>query len=119
MKLRAKIALLTLIGLYFITRWARTEELLPGFFRNHFTDFLFIPVQLLIALWGTRLIKRDTEIRVPVSWVAVQVIFVSLLFEWYLPVYSANAPDFTADPVDVGMYVLGGLVFIFFQRKWA
>lgn len=123
MKRWAKIVLLVLIILYFITRWARNHvDALPDFFRNHFTDLLFIPVQLIIALWGTRLLKRDPNIQISLVWIIVQVIFVSFLFEWYMPNYGADTNKFTGDFIDVLMYVVGGFLFVVFQqlesKKW-
>ncbi len=116
MKWQAKIWLILLVGLYFGTRWARIHLSLPDFFRFHFTDLLFVPVQLMGALWLTRLVKRDQTIRIDAVWIVLQVLFVSLLFEWYMPRYGADQAKFTGDWRDVCMYVIGGFGFFFFQR---
>ena len=64
-------------------------------------------------IW-VRILKRDREIKVRWWHVILQVIFVSWYFEWYLP---ANNQKYTGDPVDVVMYVTGGLLFLAIQKK--
>jgi hypothetical protein len=118
MKRQALIGLmgwLALLALYGATRWAREHLDLPVFFRDHFTDLLFIPVQLIAALWITRIVRRDMELRISAIWVVLQVVLVSVLFEWYMPTYGAQRTHFTADLKDVAMYVLGGAWFMWFQ----
>jgi len=116
MKRSALIGWLLLLALYALTRWGRAHVELPVFFRNHFTDLLFVPVQLIAALWITRMIRRDRQLRISAIWVVLQVILVSVWFEWYMPNYGGiRSQLFTADLTDVAMYVLGGVGFLWFQ----
>ena len=110
-----KITLLVIITLYVIVRGLREANFpLPGFLHDYFTDLLYLPLMLLLCLWGTRILKRDSRWFVPVSYVAILTGFTVFLFEYYLPGRKTN---FTADPLDCVMYALGGAIFLFFQRK--
>lgn len=115
MKTKTKVILFILAALYLLTRWARMHLDLPVFFRHHFTDLLFVPLQLITALWLTRLVKRDPKIQIPLVWVVLQVVFVCFIFEWYMPNYGAEREKFTGDILDVAMYMLGGTAFVLFQ----
>lgn len=115
MKTKTKVTLFILAALYLLTRWARIHVDLPAFFRNHFTDLLFVPVQLITSLWLTRLVKRDPTIRISLVWIILQVVFVAFMFEWYMPNYGADREKFTGDILDVAMYALGGIAFVVFQ----
>lgn len=106
---KLKIAPFVLFLLYFLTVFFRSE--LPCFFRFHFTDLLFVPLQLIIALCGLRIIKQNKRLKIPVSLIVLVVLFDSVLFEWYLPNFSENAHLFTGDFSDAIMYSIGGFLF--------
>lgn len=111
---KLKIAPVVLFLLYFLTVVLRSE--LPYFFRFHFTDLLFVPLQLIIALCGLRIIKQNKQLKIPVILILLVVLCDSVLFEWYLPNFSENVHLFTGDFSDVLMYVIGGLLFWGIQR---
>lgn len=71
----------------------------------------------VFALIFVRFLKRDSAIHIPSHLVFIQVIFVSLFFEWYLPNFSHKTGWYTADYFDVFMYFLGGVAFLFLQRR--
>lgn len=98
---------------YFLVRWAYIFGD-TGLLRWYLTDLLFVPAMCTFGLIGVRWIKRDRTLQLHWWHVAVQVIFVSWYFEWHLPVRYAQ---YTADPVDVLMYFLGGLLFLGIQKK--
>ena len=75
---------------------------------------LFVPTMCLFALILIRRLKNDASIQIPIISVVIQVIAVSVYFEWYLP--SQNS-QYTGDLLDVVMYVIGGMFFLFLQRK--
>lgn len=112
---KLKIAPFVLFLLYLITVIFRSE--LPSFFRFHFTDLLFVPLQLIIALCGLRIIKQNKQLKIPVMLIVLVVLLDSVLFEWYLPNFSQNARLFTGDFSDVLMYVIGGILFWGIQRR--
>ncbi len=104
--------------LYLVTRYLRAQGVeLPSFFIFHFTDLLFIPIQLTICLISVRLLKRDHRICIPVSLVGCITGWMAVLFEWYLPVYKGSNQH-TPDGMDVLMYCFGGCLFLILQKTW-
>jgi hypothetical protein len=110
--------LLVLTALYAMTKWLNvyTNDIHP-FFRNHFTDLLFIPTQMTICLIVLRFLKQSYTLLIPIALVFVLTILMAILFEWYLPVYK-NSIYQTADIVDAVMYLVGAGLFLFIQKKW-
>ncbi len=106
-------------GLYFIVRYIRANWLdAPSFIRYYFTDLLFVPTMCLFALFFVRLLKRDQKLTISLPLIFVQILLVSLYFEWYLPNYRSHIHPYTSDAWDVLMYVLGGLIFWRLQKKF-
>jgi len=102
---------------YFIVRTLRTTcPELPDFVRFHLTDLLFVPAMSLFALILIRKIKKDDCLRIPFWTVLLQVVLVSIYFEYYLPVFRSHVHPYTSDPIDVVMYFLGG--FLFMALQW-
>ena len=102
--------------LYFATRYIRYEHIIKHpFVTNYLTDLLFVPAMCLFALIVLRFLKRDSTLTI--SWLAVmiQVVVVSLYFEWYLPKYPPEGHTHIADIVDCLMYTLGGFGFMIMQ----
>lgn len=110
--------LFLLAFLYAATRYCRIQPIeFPSFIAFHFTDLLFIPMQLTICLVTVRLVKRDKRICIPVFLVFTITGLMAVLFEWYLPVYKGSLQQ-TADATDVLMYFIGAVCFLFIQSKW-
>ena len=104
--------------LYLIVRYLRaTVTELPDFVRFHLTDLLFVPAMSLFALIFVRYIKRDINLTIPFYYVLVQVIIISIYFEWYLPNFSVNLDWYTPDLMDIVMYSLGGVIFLILQTR--
>lgn len=89
--------------------------LIPNFVRYHLTDLLFVPAMSLFALIILRFTRRDRTVTIQWFSVAIQVVFVSLYFEWYLPNNSPKGHIHVGDIIDCLMYVLGGILFVLFQ----
>ncbi len=103
---------------YFAVRYVRSAyDLAPDFVRYYLTDLMFVPTMGIFALIVVRYLKRDSTIRIPAFVVFVQVVLVSMFFEWYLPNYSGKVGWYTADMVDVLMYFFGGFIFLFAQKR--
>ena len=82
---------------------------------GYIDDLIAIPVIANLGLWFQRvfLIKNDHYVLSP--WhVVFMVIYVSLLFEGILPHVSKT---YTADWIDVLLYVIGGLFFYLVMNK--
>jgi glycopeptide antibiotics resistance protein len=115
---RSLLWFLILMALYAVTRIARDYVRdIPIFFRYHFTDLLFVPAMGCFALFFVRLIKKDATIQIPTLTVFFQVALISLYFEFYLPTYRSHVHPYTGDWTDVLMYFLGGVLFVFLQRR--
>lgn len=103
---------------YFIVRFLRINSPeLPTFIRFYLTDLLFIPTMGFFALIFVRILKRDVTIKITAPSLFIQVLLVSIYFEWYLPNYSSTSHWYTSDFIDVLMYVFGGFIFLWMQRK--
>jgi len=97
-------ALLFLVNLLWNT-WG----LAPVWMRSYANDLAAIPLMLWLAL----LVQRYLTFRNPqycFRWVhiAFTVIYVSVVFEWWLPKTSAS---YTFDPWDMVCYAVGGVYF--------
>lgn len=90
---------------------------LHSFFAYYLTDLIFIPMQLTICLIVLRYLKKDFTLKIPISLILTITVAMSILFEWYLPIYK-NSRLHTGDFLDVVMYLLGAVVFILVQQKW-
>lgn len=116
-KYKAHIYFLLIMCCYFGVRLIRLEfEDLPHFVRFYLTDLLFVPAMALFALIAVRFFKRNPELKISPILVFVQVILVSIYFEWYLPNYSTKEHWYTADAWDILMYAIGGVAFLGLQR---
>lgn len=101
--------------IYLLIQLARKLQFqLPELINSYVTDLLFMPLLLLFALWLTRIIKRDQSIKLTITMVLVVFVLVSTIFEYYLPL-SNNI--YTADSIDVLMYLLGGIIFYYLQNR--
>lgn len=83
---------------------------------GHFTDLLAVPIIANLGLWFQRIfiVKRSTYI-LKTGHVVFIVIYLSLVFEWLLPMYIPK--KFTGDWIDVLLYILGGLFFLKLMNK--
>ena len=112
-KSRATYLFLGLMSLYFLVRWAYIFGT-RGILRWYLTDLLFVPAMCTFALILVRWIKNDRLILIHWSSVALQVLAVSLYFEWYLP---SRYAVYTSDPWDAVMYAIGGVLFLIIQKR--
>lgn len=104
---------------YVILRFLRIRHPeLPSFVKFQLTDLIFVPAMSTFALVFTRLIKRDQSLLIPKLTILLLVICMSFLFEWYLPTYGYADNIYTADYLDVVMYGLGGLIYLFVQERY-
>lgn len=115
-KYRTHITFVIIMSAYFLVRYLRsTSPELPVFIRFHLTDLLFVPAMCLFALIVLRFLRRDSSLMIHWLAVAIQVVLVSLYFEWYLPNNSPEGHLHVADVIDCVMYAIGGILFLLFQ----
>jgi len=104
-----------LMLLYFVCRAMRSTFInLPSFFKNHFTDLLFVPTMCLFSLIILRFLKNDPSITIPWYGVVMQTVLISYYFEIHLPSQPGN--PYVADFFDVIFYFLGAIFYIILQR---
>lgn len=116
-KWRPHIVFVLLMMFYLIVRFLRVKHPeLPSFFKFQITDLIFVPAMCCFALIFIRFFKRDSSLLIPWYSVLIQVLIVSVLFEWYLPKFGYADNIYTSDILDVIMYFLGGGIFILLQR---
>ncbi|MHA7942285.1 hypothetical protein ACJOV8_004350 [Formosa sp. 3Alg 14/1] len=87
---------------------------LPNWITFYVNDALCMPLVLSFCLIGVRLIKSDKNVYLTVLPIALLTLLYALLFEWWLP---QSNPRYTADWIDVMLYVLGSFAFYFYQKK--
>jgi len=76
---------------------------------GYINDFLAIPVIANLGLWFQRVFVIRNNYYVLSPWhVIFIVVYVSVLFELVLPYYSKT---YTADWIDVLLYMVGGVFF--------
>lgn len=84
--------------------------------RGHLTDLLAVPVVANLGLWFQRNLAGKNSIYIlKPGHVIFIVIYISIIFEWLLPKY--NPAKFTGDWIDVLLYILGGLFFLWKMNK--
>lgn len=90
------------------------EMHLPNWVVFYVNDFLCMPIVLFICLKVVHFLTRNYELRLSLFTVLSLTTFYALYFEVYLPKVE---PRYTADILDVVMYVLGSLLFYFVQFR--
>jgi hypothetical protein len=92
----------------------RSGHPLP-YVNGHLNDFIAIPVIATLGLWFQRIIIYKTSYYVLSPWhIVFIVVYVSIVFEALLPLLSRR---YTADWIDVLLYVAGGLFFFKLMNK--
>lgn len=81
---------------------------------SYLADLLCIPLLLYTSLLVHRYIRRDNTINYNKYMIAFVVIYVSIVFEYFLPKYSTK---YTADILDVIMYSIGGIFYAYVIPK--
>lgn len=117
-KYKAHLSLLVFLSMYLLVKLLIKNNLVDSsFFQFYFTDLLFVPSMCLFALIGVRIIKKNYEIKIPAKYIFIQTIFVSILFEYVLPITEKYAQQQTADLIDVAMYFIGAIVYLLLQKR--
>lgn len=87
---------------------------LPQWIYFYFSDFLCMPVVLSVCLASVRIAKKNNTIFIPLGAIIGLTVYYAMYFEWLLPQYN---PRYTADIVDVALYILGAGLFYGFQKR--
>jgi hypothetical protein len=85
------------------------------FVNSYIDDAFAVPVIASLGLWFKRVFIIKNNYYVLAPWhIILIVVYLIVIFEGLLPYLSKN---YTADPVDVLLYALGGLFFYMVMNK--
>lgn len=87
---------------------------LPELANNYLNDLLCMPIVLKICQYTVRFIKRDTYLKIPIKISFSLTVFYAIYFELILPQFYSR---YTADGIDVILYFLGLLFFLWVERE--
>lgn len=90
----------------------RLQIPLPTFVTSYLNDFLCMPIILTISMEVVRRIKKLPGLRLSLFTVLSLTAFYSVYFELYMPEVHSR---YTADIMDVVMYLSGALLYYFLQ----
>lgn len=101
--------------MYFIARIIRWRfPDLSLMLSGYFTDLLFVPTMCAFSLIFTRIIKRNSTIKIDWYWILLLTVAISFYFEYYLPFQPGNT--YVSDFWDVVCYGIGAFIFILIQK---
>jgi hypothetical protein len=86
---------------------------LPLFINNYLNDLLCMPIVLKICQYAVRQLKSDRSLQIPINIALTLTLLYAFYFELLLPKFNAR---YTADIIDVGLYVMGCLFFVWIER---
>jgi hypothetical protein len=100
--------------MYALVQLLRSIDVIQGGLINSYaTDLLCMPIVLSVSLYLVRKIKRDNKIVLTLPMILFMVGLWGFYFEWFLP---SRSPLYTSDPVDIVMYLVGGISFYLVQK---
>lgn len=86
----------------------------PVWVNNYLNDLLCMPIVLKISQTAVRYIKSDRKLKIPLRISLTLTLFYAVYFEFVLPQFQSR---YTADPIDVVLYFLGLLFFVWIEGK--
>lgn len=88
----------------------RNHFYLPSAINNYLADLLCVPILLAITLFLLRKFKKLPNLQLSLPMIVFVCVYVSIVFEYILPLYSAR---YTSDILDVVAYFVGGATYYF------
>ncbi|MBT3251658.1 MAG: hypothetical protein HOB17_10740 [Candidatus Marinimicrobia bacterium] len=82
--------------------------------RYYLDDLVLLPIFLPILGWIFKMAGLTDVVEISMFQVILSVIYFSIIFEVMLPVFFQIG---VADPMDVLMYILGGMITLLVFRK--
>lgn len=89
---------------------------LPIIIQNYVNDFLVVPIVLTICLIVVRWLKNDENYQFSIYICIYIAVLYAFIFEYILPQFHQR---YTADYIDVLLYVLGGFLFYKLQNQFS
>lgn len=88
---------------------------LPSLINNYLNNLLCMPVVLTLCLIVLHLIKKNYSLTIPIFVIVSITLYYIVYFEWFLPKTNER---YTADPIDVVLYIIGATAFYLMQKRW-
>lgn len=107
------IVLMTLYLLHLVLKANQLYQ--PALISSYFADLICVPFVMSLSLVLLRLLKQDDNLQLSIAKIVFFVVYVSLVFEWLLPMYSDR---YTSDVGDVVAYAIGAILYYLFQKKY-
>ena len=90
----------------------QTNIAIPKIVSAYLADLLCLPILLTLTLVSLRLFFQNDSFILSRTKIFVAFLYVSLLFELFLPYFSSA---YTADPFDVVAYAIGSVIYLLTQ----
>lgn len=87
---------------------------LPSLINNYLNDLLCMPIVLKVCQYAVRQIKNDKSLQIPIKIAVTLTLLYALYFELILPKFNDR---YTADSIDVCLYILGFVFFFWIERS--
>lgn len=98
----------------FIYSMNKSGYTFPNLIQFYLTDLLAIPVVGTLGLWFMRWVLNQKSFVLSYPQVLWIVLLFSCSFEMILPLFMDR---YTGDPIDIGLYIIGGLFFLGVMNK--
>jgi len=85
----------------------------PFLVSSYLDDLVVMPILLTLSLIGIRLLGSQPDFELPRTYLVAAFLFVSIAFEWWIPLRST---EFTSDWLDVACYGLGTFTFYLLRK---
>lgn len=110
---RSEKYLLLLLFIYLILLFLKKCSFYVPIISDYLADLMAIPFSLGWADW---FMKKYSSKKFEIGFLPmlVAVIYFSLVFECWMPQIS---PLYTSDWIDVGCYLIGGMIYLLLKRK--
>lgn len=102
----------TLAAAVYVTQ--HYSAVVPVLVNNYLNDLLCMPIVLKISQTAVRYIKSDRKLKIPLKISLTLTLLYAVYFEFVLPQFQSR---YTADPIDVVLYFLGLLFFVWIEGK--
>lgn len=104
------------LSLYSIVQHLRQCDIIIPLLNGYLTDLMAVPVIAHLTLTVTRnYVVKEQHYRYPAWYIAVLVCYLTIVFEWLMPLYS---PRYTGDLWDIVAYACGGFFYCFVHARF-
>ncbi|WP_124579329.1 hypothetical protein [Pedobacter sp. KBW06] len=92
----------------------KSGHIFPDLIQFYLSDLLAIPIAGTLGLWFMRWVLNQRNFVLSPMQVLSMVLLFSCSFEMIFPFFMDR---YTGDPIDIGLYFIGGLFFLRVMNK--